>query len=395
MTLATVASVVANVSGLLTGGLYLFLRSSTISTITPKDKMHDYERQKLKDNIRRGPDTPDLDGRHSSQSGQSPNDRESQEILVGMGTSHSPRNSPELRSGPMSPNMDGFVFNDYTAPNPQSALDSSAAPKAPEPAQLTRTTSRTLGRRPSTSYSLFPSNQPNLSSNPAPNPAILLPSTAYSPNPNIGAPEPSSLQIPFSARDLKPPPPMGPEGFRSHRRDSSLQSHATVQIGLRFSNVEDIGNLANKESIEMERVHSLGCPNKTSPSASASTSQRPSPLATSEQAGPRTSHIKSASDSARMEMMKSLPPVPPQSLVPPAPTPTEIARASPAPTLSPTVYTPPNTAAPVKAKMVSPKGVGFNTPRRTATTPEQDVPVPAPLRIRGYSNVEKGREDWI
>ena len=390
LTLATVASVVANVSGVLTGGLYLFLRSSTITTIGPKDKIPDYERQKFKGSIRRGPDTTELDDHQISQtepSPRSPAGRESQEILVGMGA----RNSPESRNELRSPTSDRFVFNDYAPSNPQSVLDSTTL-RAPESAQLSTSAPRGLGRRPSTSYSLFPSNQPNPSQNPIPNPSMLLPSTAYSPNPNIGAPEPSSLQVPTSARALKPPPPMGPEGFRHHRRDSSLQSHATVQIGLRFSNVADIGNLANKDSIEMERVHSLGCPDKTR----QSTSQRPSPLSTAEQAGSRESHLRSASDSSRMETMKSLPPVPPRSpAAAPVPTPTATPRDSPAPTLSPTVYTPPNTAAPVKTRMVSPKGVGFNTPRRAATTPEQDVPVPAPLRIRGYSDAERSRGDWI
>ena len=396
LTLATVASVVANVSGVLTGGLYLFLRSSTITTIGPKDKIPDYERQKFKGSIRRGPDTTEYDDPQISQTEpgpRSPTGRESQEILVGMGLGNPPESRNEMRS----PTSDRFVFNDYAPSDPQSVLDSTTTTRAPEPTQLTRSTSRTLGRRPSTSYSLFPSNQPNSSQNPTPNPAILLPSTAYSPNPNVGAIEPKALLVPNSARALMPPPPMGPEGFRSHRRDSSLQSHATVQIGLRFSNVADIGNLASKDSIEMERVHSLGCPDRTT----QSTSQRPSPLSRVEQTGSRASHVRSVSESSRMETMKSLPPVPlPRSPAPAAaPSPSTTARESPAPTLSPTVYTPPNTTAPpVKTRMVSPKGVGFNMPRRAATTPEQDVPdvpVPAPLRIRGYSNAEKGREDWI
>ena len=41
LTLSMIATVVANVTGLMTGGLHLFLRSNTIGTIGPKNKLAD------------------------------------------------------------------------------------------------------------------------------------------------------------------------------------------------------------------------------------------------------------------------------------------------------------------------------------------------------------------
>ena len=53
LTLSMVASVVANVSGVMTGGLYLFLKSNSLWTIGPKDKSGEYQRRRMKYNIRR------------------------------------------------------------------------------------------------------------------------------------------------------------------------------------------------------------------------------------------------------------------------------------------------------------------------------------------------------
>lgn len=380
LTLATIASVVANVSGLLTGGLYLFLRSSTISTISPRDKVSEYERQRMKYNIRlQSPETMELDGQiiQSLPSPRSLRERGSQEnlIAVGKGNSMELGNSNPLNSNP-------FTMNDFNPRNSYAVFNSAAMPRAPEPAQIPTTIGRPQGRRPSTSYSLFPSNQANS------NPAALLPSTTYSPDPNLGMPEPKFLLAPNSAGTLQLPPSIGPEGFRHHRRDSSLASHATVQIGLRFSNVNEIGPMGTKTSIEMERVHSLGCPNDSAPGFS----QRPSPLARAQQAESVVSNAGSGGErSERPETMTSEIRSRP-SVLTPSPT-----QQSAGPTLSPTVYTPPGTAStsPTKGKIISPRGVGFNMPKRINTTPEPSVAVPAPLRIRGLSNAEKGREEWI
>lgn len=383
LTLATIASVVANVSGLLTGCLYLFLRSSTIYTISPRDKVSEYERQKIKYNIRlQSPEAMELDGRiiPSSLSPRSPRGRGSQENLIVVGKGNSlelGNNSSPLNSNPFTFNMD-----DFNSRNSYAVLNSAAMPRAPELAQMPTPVARPLGRRPSTSYSLFPSDQPNS------NAVALLPSTTYSPNPNMGMLEPRFLPAPNSTSTLQPPPSMGPEGFRHHRRDSSLASHTTVQIGLRFSNVNDIGPIATKSSIEMERVHSLGCPNNPAPGSS----QRPSPLARTQQAESIVSNAGSGSErSERPETMTSE--IKSLTLVPaPSPTP-----QSSGLTLSPTVYTPPGTAStsPTKGKIISPRGVGFNMPKRINTTPEPSVTVPAPLRIRGHSDADKGREEWI
>ncbi|ERS96539.1 hypothetical protein HMPREF1624_06744 [Sporothrix schenckii ATCC 58251] len=63
ISLSMVASVVAGVSGLMTGGLHLFLRSTTVSTIGPRGKSGEYERHRMKDRIRHyGGSEPDFQG---------------------------------------------------------------------------------------------------------------------------------------------------------------------------------------------------------------------------------------------------------------------------------------------------------------------------------------------
>ncbi len=378
LTLATVSSVVANVSGLLTGGLYLFLRSSTISTIGPKDKSAEYDRQKLKYNIRlQGPDRAEVDGGQAAQSESSPfGASESHVNLFAVGKGY----PFETRTNSMALNSNPFVATDYNLPNSQAGLNSAVMPRAPEPAQVS-TSTRPHSRRPSMSYSLFPSDQPNANS------ATLLPSTTYSPNSNAGISDPKFSYSRDSNSTLRPPPLLGPEGFRHHRRDSSLASSATVQIGLRFSNFNDVGPMSTKNSIEMERVHTLDCPDGSAPGFS----QRPGPLARAQQPEPIVLNAGSAGNRPEpAETAKTQPQVS-------APSPSQ---PSPGPTLSPTVYTPPGSAVPpTRGRIISPKGVGFNVPRRINTTPEQSSSssstVPAPLRLRGYSNADKGKEQWI
>ncbi|KAK7754889.1 hypothetical protein SLS62_003203 [Diatrype stigma] len=409
LTLATIASVVANLSGLLTGGLYLFLRSSTISTIGPRDKVSEYERQKLKYNIRlQGPDAMELDGPivQRAPSARSLRERGSRDTLVAAEKG----NSIDVGHNTNPLNANPFNVHDLDSRNSYAVFGSAeATPRVPEPtAQMpTATTARPRSRRPSTSYSLFPSDQQQQQQQqqqPSFNSATLLPSTTYSPESTVaGLPEPGFLFVPGSASTLQPPSRLGPDGFRRHRRDSSLASHATVQIGLRFSNVDDIGPMTGKSSMEAERVHTLDCPDRAPPSDFF---LRPSPLAREQQRAESVVSDMADADAytddgserpltldtaVASDILKSLPPLPAQ----PSPT---TQRAS-GPTLSPSVYTPPGTAitTPTRGRLASPGGVGFGVPRRTNTTPEPSVTVPAPLRIRGYSNAEKGsgRGEWI
>ncbi|RYO82426.1 hypothetical protein DL766_007784 [Monosporascus sp. MC13-8B] len=367
LTLAMVSSVVANVSGLMTGGLYLFLRSSTISTIGAKDKIGDYSCQKIKQNIRhRGPCSVDFND-HIVQLVPAPRPlrtAESQEKFIPAeeGNGFEPENNRTSRS------LNQRVFGDYDQPRPYMSLDSAFTPRGPEPHQMSMSLLRTHVQKPPTSYSLFPNNHPDMS------PVALLPSTTYSPNSDADFAEPQTLYVPDPTSSLMPPAHIGSGGRGHHRRGSSLASTATVQIGLRFSNVDDIGPLASKASGEAERVHSLGCPNKLGSPGS----KRPSPLAGTRHAE-SIPNPSAGNANPHPETMKSLPPLP-------APSPT-VAQTSPPQTLSPSVYSPslyghPSTASLPTGRIISPQGGGFNSPRRTNISSDGSIAVPAPLRIR-------------
>ncbi|RYP51369.1 hypothetical protein DL768_003297 [Monosporascus sp. mg162] len=366
LTLSMISSVVANVSGLMTGGLYLFLRSSTISTIGAKDKIGDYSCQKIKQNIRhRGPYSVDFND-HIVQLVPAPRPlrtAESQEKFI----TAEEGNGFERENNRTSRSLNQHVFGDYDQPRPYTALDSAFTLRGPEPHQTSMSSPRTQVQKPSASYSLFPNNHPDMS------PVALLPSTTYSPNSDADIAEPQTLYVPDPTSSLMPPAHIKSGSRGHHRRESSLASTATVQIGLRFSNVDDIGPLASKASGEAERVHSLGCPNKLGSTGS----KRPSPLSGAQ----HTESIPNPSTgnaNPHMVTMKSLPPLP-------APSPT-VAQTPPPQTLSPSVYSPsvyspPSTASPLRGRIISPKGVGFNVPGR-ANTSDGSVTVPAPLKIR-------------
>ncbi|RYP79527.1 hypothetical protein DL770_006627 [Monosporascus sp. CRB-9-2] len=365
LTLGMVSSVVANVSGLMTGGLYLFLRSSTISTIGAKDKIGEYSCQKIKQNIRqRGPSSVDFND-HIVQLVPAPRPlrtAESQEKFI----TAEEGNGFELENNRTSRSLNQRVFGDYDQPRPHTALDSAFT--LTEPHQMSMSTPRTHVQKPPASYSLFPNNHPDMS------PVALLPSTTYSPNSDADIAVPQTLCVSDPTSSLMPPAHIGSGGRGHHRRDSSLASTATVQIGLRFSNVDDIGPLASKASGEAERVHSLGCPNNLGSTAS----KRPSPLTGARHAESMTPNQSTGNANPNPETMKSLPPLPALS-----PT---VVQTPPPQTLSPSVYSPSvygpqSTASPSTGRIISPKGVGFHVPRR-ANTSDGSVAVPAPLRIR-------------
>ncbi|KAI1342017.1 hypothetical protein F5Y15DRAFT_330413 [Xylariaceae sp. FL0016] len=357
LTLSMIATVVANVTGLMTGGLHLFLRSNTISTIGPENKLAEYERQKLKHQIRMSPNDPDFDS-HMLQPVAGPSalrKTESQESLVGhekdeeAGHSQTYYNPNPLRSNAVL--------------NPTSIL------RAPEPAQVPPTLSHTHGRKLSASYTLFPGKNQNTAS------VALLPSAAYAPNTKTNVA--SLYQYNDSNETLKPPPSIRPAG-RRHVRNSSMASHATVQIGLRLSNVDDMPPFAPKMSMDREENLPLDWPNKPEPSLAL----KPSPLAKVE----RPESVKPPSRSQSPDSTSSSQ----MRISPPAPSPkAEVKKDC---TLTPAVYDP---NSPTKVKVPSPKGVGFNLPPRANTTPVNGSPTTPSPRARGNSAAKETRSDWI
>ncbi|KAI5921383.1 hypothetical protein F4810DRAFT_702389 [Camillea tinctor] len=370
LTLSMIATVVANVSGLMTGCLHLFLRSHTTTTIGPKYKQAEYERQKLKYQIRvRGPSEMDFNG-HMLQPVSGPQNlrkSESQESLV------SREKDDDVERG-NSPGYEGSPSTNLSDPNPlasNAVFGAIDVPRAPEPAQVpTSSFSNMHGRRPSVSYRLFPSKEQGNT-----NTATLLPSTTYSPNTNMGQ---NAWPLPDLTEMLRPPPSIRASGGRGHRRDSSLASSATVQIGLRLSNVQDMPRMTNKDAIELENVYTIDGYDRLEPAAF-----RPSPLAIADNTEDMTpiSRPQSPAGFPGLGIRRDSS----------APAPSSSQADTGEILLNPTVYDP---NSPTRAKVPSPRGVGFSMPRRANTTPVQSTTPTPPPRTRGNSTTGT-KADWI
>ncbi|TGJ87959.1 hypothetical protein E0Z10_g811 [Xylaria hypoxylon] len=227
LTLSMVSTVVANVTGLMTGGLYLFLRSSTISSIAPKNKLDEYERQQIKFQIRM-PKPNDTDfNSHITKPVTAPQwlrEAESQKEAMIQGN---------INLGEPQGNTKPYSASDSNPLGSNAIFQHTSVLSSLNDTQLPLSMAHT--RKGSISYTLFP----NKSQGNRPSKA-LLPSTTYSPN--------TSENLGNGSYDmLVPPPSIQPLGFR-HRRDSSMASSATVQIGLRLSNVQDCDLIAKLTS---------------------------------------------------------------------------------------------------------------------------------------------------
>lgn len=215
-------------------------------------------------------------------------------------------------------------------------------PQPPEPA-------RKPSHAPKSSYSLFPgSNNTNSAKVPS-----LLPATAY---------DPDAKETTASSSMLKPPAP-----FR-HRRDSSLASHTTVQIGLRLSNVDDMPP-QDPGAQDSSQVHSLDCPYATAGTAT----KRPSPLTNVEPADGPAPQTDSTADSTETEEG-----------------PGKEKEECKLCTLAPAVYKPPQPTKAPKTKLTSPKGVGFEIPRSNSGRGRE-----APPARHVEQRVPVKKADWI
>lgn len=353
LNLSMIAGVVASVTGLMTGGLHLFLRSSSISTIGPRDKLEEQERAMLKNKIRLGAFNSSFDG--NSPAGLGYGDT----ITYNYSNSTSYIKPVELP-----------VPSEHSETLPLSSVHTNTIAYSQEatPVQVPPPVQNGKGHfRKTSSYSLFPGKEKNTSMASM----LLLPSTTYNPNAaasSRNSSRNSTLRLP--ARDhlgLRPPPSVL-SNYTNHRRDSSMGSLATVQIGLRLSNVNDIPAIDPK-ALEDKTIHYLECPyaaqsrQKHQEPSERSNLHVPSFCNSDEETVyerestvpndlPRRDAIKDA-------RMKTLPPVP-------TPT-TKYKEEQPEKqpeeeqiTLSPTVYIP---HSPSKAnKLPSPRGVGFTSP---------------------------------
>lgn len=346
LTLSMVGSVAASVSGLMTGGLYLFLKSNTLSTIGPKNKAGEYERQRMKHTIRRaGTDNTVYNGhmmqpvgepgnlrRMDSNSSLISNEKEEEAVLSGSG---SPTASSRYDSRQL---------------NPLRSNPSIRIPRTPEPAQMSSMSG--FGHMRKRSYSLFPNNAPSTKSS-----VTLLPATTYSPNNQLRV---RDAQAALDA--LKPPPSIRNLVMRGHRRDSSMISSATVQIGLRLSSMEDMPApppLQIRTGTPDSDVLSLDCPKERE----LLNGSRPSPLTTSALAGmdaadaaPPNSILKR--NPSRDAKTKTLPPVPKTD---DGDDDESRYGDEEGETLSPTLYS----SSPTRTKLPSPKAAVFTLPQTT------------------------------
>ncbi|TLS24907.1 hypothetical protein PpBr36_08432 [Pyricularia pennisetigena] len=343
LTLSIVASVVTEVSGLMTGSLYLFLRSNTMSAIGSKlSEKEDTGRKCFKNSIQvRGTDDDQDDSGITSPNGLRRMDSDASIIS---------RYTKDEEAGNMRSNQ--------TYANPLPSDDD--FPKPPEPSYATRTSRRFKAS------SIFSAMRPlSTRSNNAP----LLPATTYSPNAPVTNSNSTAVKphrFDFSA--LKPPPSMKNFGPSRHRRDSSIASHLTVQLGLRLSNVEDIrGQGPPRDSCTAVFTvvdDTGGSRNPTQQQALAPQQQRhvpkPSPLA---QAITITADDDDV-DEVSLDNIKPTEPtdilLPAKAMVPDA-SPVDLLdkfETKPLETLSPAVYSPAGSSP----KMVSPRGVGFTSP---------------------------------
>lgn len=384
LNLGMVAAVVSNVNGLMVAGLHLFLRSQNTTSIC--QDLGEYERKQGMYDPRDRHD----DHRGSNHSLQPVNSASSRARSDSHATLlHAADAGGRGFPSPMSYGTARSPFS------PKISIPS--GPAYPEPTQPPSETSPSQIRKQS--YSLYPQDTPAA--------AAVLPASTYSPM----ASKP--------ARDTwKPPPIVKPWTGRGHKRDSSITSTATVQIGIRLSNVDDYVPRKSTDT-DVPDVPDVPDP-RTMPTI------RPSRLAEfetrpeseySDYAGtdiiladpPRRSSIKDA-------RMKTLPPVPRTiSTAGALTTNTEANAAAPAPapqsddepqaqliTLSPTVYQEPaelrRTASNKSMrKLPSPMGVGFNTPSgRSPSDPRlAAIAPPRPGGSAATTPLPTTKADWI
>ncbi|KAG6356950.1 hypothetical protein INS49_014825 [Diaporthe citri] len=304
LNLSMVASVVANVNGLMVAGLHLFLRSQNNASIG--HNLGEYEHHKTKFE----PHEEDAGSTHALHPVNSTNDQN------------------RVRSDSITTLLRAVDAEEGQSPSSPTFRPKVTIPQAPEPTQAPSETSPSHLRKQS--YSLFPNNPFA--------PAAVLPATTYAP----AASKP--------LRDtFRPPPIVKPWLGRGHKRDSSIVSSATVQIGIRFSNVDDFQPARASDVQESERPETV---------------LRPSPLAQSE--------VRPESEDARM---KTLPPVPkgesPVQKVESDEEQSDSERSEGSDqdgliTLSSSVYTPQETpqrnTSTKTTRMPSPMGVGFSNP---------------------------------
>lgn len=400
-----VASVVSNVNGLMVAGLHLFLKSQSNSKL--RKNFDEYEQKQFYSDDPRG---PRRSLRRSSLSLQ---------LISNQRRGRSDSNVTLLRADAddsRSPKS-AVSYGTTTRPPFSPKLFIPSGPKYPEPTQPPSEVSPSQIRKQS--YSIFPREPYSAASG-------VLPAATYSPE----------TAKPPSRDTYKPPPIVKPWLGRGHKRDSSVGSTATVQIGIRISNVNDF---VPRKSTDTEAPPAPEMPSVATmpsiPQSNLSNSVDVDDRSVSEYDSdpeivlsnpPRKQSVKDS-------RMKTLPPVPKSPAVITVATNSAKAAESSAQdknndeeqliTLSPSVYTPQEgakqTSSPTKAtgsaapqrslsnrsdrsgkKIPSPKGVGFNNPNGNRSPSGERHALHAPPRPGGGGSAASTplpgtKADWI
>ncbi|KFY59354.1 hypothetical protein V497_04357 [Pseudogymnoascus sp. VKM F-4516 (FW-969)] len=325
---AMMATVVLNLVGLMTGALQLFLRANTATTsFRPKG-------------------TPGWSGKKHEIRMWGPNDLGfGGHILQPLSGPRSPASSsseasfprekywPSTSESSQSPNRFDIKTKDaklsFSNPSP---VTPTGLPSRPNQNITTGSSPPRLQRhKQSQSYSLFPNEEVSISPSRSQEPSSII-STTKLPSTTFKLPPPQINLHPSA--ELQPPPSLFVS--RGHRRDSSMVSSATVQIGLRLTYMDEEPCPLLTEAQKAAHAQSANSnvqPKSKSPALQVQTQNLPSLQL---QLG-----NERLSPQERAARMKTLPPVP-------RPTEARIAETvssdseSNEPRLSPTVYMPPN-----------------------------------------------------
>ncbi|KAH7490749.1 hypothetical protein FOMA001_g3321 [Fusarium oxysporum f. sp. matthiolae] len=242
MTLNMIGTVVMNMSGLLLGCLYLFLRSSRSPTGCSDDDIEASQGfRKWGDDQDQEPptpgsamlqplDLPKLVRKAESKEDLTLDDRVEDKVF-GARKDFLNRGLKPLRLGSMR--------------------NSGGLPTVPKPVRTSSKESIKNFKR--SMYSIFPKAEP-------PKSPILLPTTTYKDSAPKKTPALQNL-----ADELLAPPALRLPDKRFRSSGASMLSTATVQIGLRLSNIGDMRPAKPELKLDTntKQVHNLDCPNST------------------------------------------------------------------------------------------------------------------------------------
>lgn len=217
--LSMAAMVATNLTALTNGGLYVFLRSCQSSNIGRKGYFEvDREKKQVQTRKRAVRKSPDYTN-------------QMEQPISPPARTYRPASLGELNR------QDSITASQIGVARPMSATESQDTPGPPRSTHVRKA-----------SYSVFPQQQqktPALN----PKPLSVLPAATYTPptltpstNDEVTDEDLAQLEMDLMRHDISSLlPPPGLSGLMpGHQRNSSLGSSATVQIGLRLSNVNDM-----------------------------------------------------------------------------------------------------------------------------------------------------------